>query len=65
MEHIIGTFIWEKGSINDNIRNFLSSKHIPWWNTFNGDVETDIYGKVKARCLEGDEFAITFMEPIY
>lgn len=40
----IGSFKWEKGSINDNIRKILNEKGITYRNTFNGDIEVDVLG---------------------
>ena len=52
-KQIIGSFIWERGSINDNIRNILSSKHIPYYNTFNGDVFA-LFGDYKKIYVENN-----------
>lgn len=41
---IIGNFKWEKGSINDSIRKILKEKGISYRNTFNGDIEVDLFG---------------------
>lgn len=41
--HVLGSFTWEKGSINDNIRKILIDKGINYTNTFNGDVLIDIF----------------------
>lgn len=40
----LGRFIWESGSINDNIRKILIGKGYAYMNTFNGDVKVDILG---------------------
>lgn len=39
----IGNFKLEKGSINDNIRKILIDQGIKYQNTFNGDIEVDLF----------------------
>ncbi len=41
--NMFGNFKWESGSINDNIRKILKEKGINYRNTFNGDVEVDLF----------------------
>ena len=55
----IGSFTWENGSINDNIRKILRDLQIGCYNTFNGDVIT-ISGnhKVKAEQVENDNYNV-------
>lgn len=38
----LGSFVWEKGSINDNIRKILCDKRIQYRNTFNGTIEVNM-----------------------
>ena len=58
-DKVIGVFIWNKGSINDNIRKVLTKKNIYYYNTFNGDVITD-YCICKTRSLGDGKFEIYF-----
>ena len=44
-KHSLGTFIWERGSINDNIRTLLSSKQLAWRNDHYGAPEVSYGGK--------------------
>ena len=44
---ILGSFTWERGSINDNIRKILIGKNINYTNTFNGDILINRFGEWK------------------
>ena len=48
------TFKWMNGCINDYIRAYLDERHIPLYNTLNGDV----YG------LLGGEYTKLYAEPL-
>lgn len=37
-KQILGSFIWETGSINDNIRKILENKGTYYINNFNGNI---------------------------
>ena len=39
------SFQWQNGSLNDNIRSYLHKNHIPYHNTFNGDVVITVAGE--------------------
>lgn len=57
----LGTFKWESGSINDNIRNILKEKSIGYLNTFNGDILAEISGdkvKVKHEMIESNTYRV-------
>ena len=46
-KHSLGTFIWERGSINDNIRTLLSFKQLAWRNDHYGEPEVSCGGKYR------------------
>ena len=58
MKKYIGSFIWKKGSINDNIRKILIALSVGYYNTFNGDVYTSDNRKVVAEHIENDEYHV-------
>ena len=58
MKKKIGSFVWEKGSINDNIRKILINKCIGYYNTFNGDIFTSESKKVSAEYQENDLYFV-------
>lgn len=58
MKMNIGSFIWEKGSINDNIIKILIALSIGYYRTFNGDVYTSDNKKVVAEHIENDEYHV-------
>lgn len=54
---LIGSFVWEKGSINDNIRKYLKAKNIDYRYDHFGDLTTS-YGKAVAKHVKDDVFNI-------
>lgn len=55
----IGSFIWNNGSINDNIRKLLKGLSIGYYNTFNGDVITSGDNrKVEAEHETGNKYNV-------
>ena len=55
----IGSFTWENGSINDNIRKILRDLQIAYYNTFNGGVITSSGNyKVEAEHVENDNYNV-------
>ena len=58
MKKYIGSFTWEKGSINDNIIKILIAFSISYYRTFNGDIYTSNNGKVVAEHIKNDEYHV-------
>lgn len=58
MKKYIGSFIWEKGSINDNIIKILIALSIGYYRTFNGDLYTSNNEKVVAEHIKNDEYHV-------
>lgn len=61
MKKAIGQFIWEKGSINDNIRKILIEKKISYYNTMNGDIFLTT-GNIKVQCIVLNDVGNVFIE---
>ena len=58
----IGSFTWENGNINDNIRKILKDLQIGYCNTFNGDVITSSGNyKVEAEHVENDKYNVCIL----
>jgi hypothetical protein len=56
-KHILGSFKWETGSINDNIRKILRNKGLKYINTFNGDVLVNNI-KIEHEHINGDLYNV-------
>ena len=58
MKKYIGSFAWERGSINDNIVKVLIAFSIGYYRTFNGDIYTSNNRKVVAEHIKNDEYHV-------
>lgn len=58
MKKYIGSFTWERGSINDNITKVLIAFSIGYYRTFNGDLYTSNNKKVVAEHIKNDEYHV-------